>query len=53
MQLTVTNVEMKIVCVEVIIRENILTQINLNGPALFKVRRLTNAELQPIKTEGI
>lgn len=30
-----------------------MTQINLNGPMLFNIRRLTNAELQPLKTIGI
>lgn len=44
---------MKIAPVKVIIRENILTQIILNGPMLFNIRKLTNAELEPLKTIGI
>lgn len=48
-----TCVKMMIACVEVIIRENILTQISLNGPMLFNIKKLTNAELQLLKTIGI
>lgn len=45
--------KMMIACVKVIIRENILTQISLNGPMLFNIKKLTNAELQLLKTIGI
>lgn len=48
-----TCVKMKIAPVKVIIRKNILTQIILNGTMLFKIRKLTNAELEPLKTIGI
>lgn len=48
-----TCVKMKIAPVEVIIRENILTQIRLNGPMLFNIRMLTNEELEPLKTIGM
>lgn len=47
------RVKKKIVCIKVIIRENILTQISLNGPMLFSIKKLTNAELQLLKTIGI
>lgn len=42
--------KMKTAPVKVIIRENILTQINLNGAMLFNIRQLTNDELEPLKT---
>lgn len=42
-----------IACATVLIGENILTQISLNGPMLFNIKKLTNAELQLLKTTGI
>lgn len=48
-----TCVKMKTAPVKVIIRQNILTQISLNGPVLSNIRKLTNAELEPLKTIGI
>lgn len=48
-----TSVKTKIAPVKVIIRENILTQISLNGQMLFNIRKLINAELEPLKTIGI
>ena len=48
-----SHLKMKTAPVKMIIRENILTQINLNGPMLFNIRQLTNDELEPLKTIGI
>lgn len=48
-----TSVKTKIAPVKVIIRGNILTQISLNGQMLFNIRKLINAELEPLKTIGI
>lgn len=41
---------MNIVPVKVIIRDHTDTQISLNGPMLFNIRKLINAGLQPLKT---
>lgn len=48
-----TRVKRKIAPVKVIIRENILTQIRLNGTMLFNIRKLTNDELEPLRTIGM